>query len=310
VAFELKKRERVSRGVRRVVCNRIDRALSTLKNTDHHPAGDEAVHDARKRFKQIRGTLRLVRDELGEKTFARENRVYRDAGRPLSMVRDAKVLVDSLDKLLDHFHGRIKAGKFAWLRRALVNRRKTVRKQTLGRDHAVDRIVKALRSAQARVDDWPLRRRGWKAIENGLRDAYAKGRRAMKRAMKTPSDDALHEWRKRTKDLRYQLELVAGVSRKALAPLAERAKRLTDLLGDDHDLCVLGLIVHEQKRAKRSQLDVELLDALIAERRAALQKEGHRVGEKLYDRRPRDFVRHVKDCWKAGRRGEAKAQRK
>ena len=83
MSFALKERENIRKGIRRIACNRIEKALEAIgrKTTT---VSDHAVHDARKRFKEIRGALRLVRDEIGEKTFKRENQVFRDAGRPLS----------------------------------------------------------------------------------------------------------------------------------------------------------------------------------------------------------------------------------
>ena len=45
---------------------------------------DEAVHDARKRFKKLRALLKLVRDEVPRKTYRRENTWFRDTARPLS----------------------------------------------------------------------------------------------------------------------------------------------------------------------------------------------------------------------------------
>src|SRR5258705_4210525 len=136
MALELDKQDQVPGGIRKIVCKRIDKALAML-NGKNRSVSDKAVHDVRKRFKEIRGTLRLVRDELGEKTFRKENRAFRDAGRPLSELRDAKVLVDTLDNLLEHFQGRVKARQFAPLRRKLLEKRRQIRKKVLTQDHAV-----------------------------------------------------------------------------------------------------------------------------------------------------------------------------
>jgi hypothetical protein len=96
MAFELEKDETARKGIRRIACNRIEKALEAIGGKSSSMS-DHAVHEVRKRFKEIRGVLRLVRDEIGEKTFNRENQIFRDAGRPLSKLRDAKVMIDSLD---------------------------------------------------------------------------------------------------------------------------------------------------------------------------------------------------------------------
>jgi CHAD domain-containing protein len=301
MAFELEQGEKIPKGVRRIVCKRIDKALQTLKGKNG-AVSDSAVHDARRRFKEIRGTLRLVRDELGDKVFRRENRTFRDAGRPLSMLRDAKVLVDSLDGLIAHFDGRVKPQSLSRLRRRLLERRRETRKQVIRQDRAVPGIVRRVVDAKKRVENWPLRRRGWKAIEGGLRRAYALGRRAMKGVRAGASDEPLHEWRKRTKDLRYELELLQCIWPETLTPLAEQCHRLTDLLGDDHDLAVLRTVVQEESEDEPA-VENELLFALIDERRDMLQKEATALGEKLYEESVREFVRRLKGYWNTARPG-------
>src|SRR5262249_36869214 len=65
MAFALKADESAAKGVKRLVRKQIRNAIESLTK----PAGakqEEAVHDARKRFKKVRALLRLVRPELGE----------------------------------------------------------------------------------------------------------------------------------------------------------------------------------------------------------------------------------------------------
>lgn len=69
-------------------------------------------------------------------------------------------------------------------------------------------------------------------------------RRALRRALDAfaaggprASDEALHRWRRRLKDLVFLLE--ADATRKASGPLHRRSKRAAQLLGRDHDLSVL-----------------------------------------------------------------------
>jgi CHAD domain-containing protein len=318
MAFELKNGERIPKGIRRIVCTRIDDALETIADTKRSATAaakgtkatvataatavsDHAVHETRKRFKEIRGTLRLVRDELGEKNFRRENVTFRDAGRPLSALRDAKVLVDTLDELIRHFHGRVKARSFSKLRRALLDRQRAVRKQVLEQDHTVAGIVRRVRAARKRVGDWPLHKGGWRAIAGGLRQVYRQARRAMQTALAELSDEALHEWRKRTKDLRYELELLQCVWPETIEPLADQAHHLTDLLGEDHDLSVLKTVAREEAENTKPT-DNELLIALLDERRQAIQTEASELGQKLFEERPSEFIRRLHGYWKTSKK--------
>jgi CHAD domain-containing protein len=299
MAFELKPGKGVPKAIRRVVIERSDKALAALNGQRRAPH-DEPIHSARKRLKEIRATLRLVRGELGEKVFRRENRAYRDAGRPLSGVRDAAILIETLDNLVAHFMGRSRPASVSRLRRTLEVRRRATRRQALGREGAATKAAKAIRKARPRVKEWPLRHQGWKALRDGLRMAYGQGQRAMKHAGRNPSDTSLHEWRKRAQDLRYALELLQPEWPEMIKPLAEQTHRLTDLLGEDHDLAGLRTAIGEI-RGSGAHVNGELIDALIDERRQALRSEAFQLGRKLYDEPDAAFVKRLQDYWKASK---------
>lgn len=301
MAFELKKNENVPKGVRRIVCKRIDKALEAIGRSTRS-VSDTGVHEARKRFKEIRGVLRLVRSEIGEKTFQQENQTFRDAGRPLSELRDATVMIDSLDGLFAHFKRRIKPKSAAKFRRLLVGRRRDARKKILERDRAASDIVKKVKAARKRVEKWPLDRNGWKAIEGGLKNVYTQGRRAMGNARDDDADENLHEWRKRAKDLRYGMEFLEAIWPETIEPLAEQAHQLTNLLGDDHDLAVLRCIAEEcESETPEEGVNLELLFALIEERRRELKDQARELGRKIFEESPAEFVNRMKGYWKAGR---------
>jgi len=59
---------------------------------------DSSIHSSRKKLKKARATLRLIRDELPDGTFRSEHLALRDSARPLNAIRDAKLLIDALDR--------------------------------------------------------------------------------------------------------------------------------------------------------------------------------------------------------------------
>jgi hypothetical protein len=93
-----------------------------------------------------------------------------------------------------------------------------------------------------------------------------------------------------------------------IKPLAEQAHRLTDLLGEDHDLAVLSVIAEEEPSERRA-IDSELLLALIRERRSALQNEALELGKKLYEEGASQFVRRLKGYWKVAKTSVNDAER-
>ncbi|MGH2902868.1 MAG: CHAD domain-containing protein [Solirubrobacteraceae bacterium] len=105
-----------------------------------------------------------------------------------------------------------------------------------------------------------------------------------------------HAWRKRVKDLRYAAEILGARS------LARRADRLAELLGEEHDLVVLaGLLPppggapFKGRRGKRAR---KALLVRIARRRRRLRRRALREGERVYGRKPKQFVRRTRRAHK------------
>jgi hypothetical protein len=96
-----------------------------------------------------------------------------------------------------------------------------------------------LGDARTRSAGWTFARDSFGGLRPGLERIYSRGRKAMRRAETDPSDEHMHEWGKRAKDLWHAVQIVRPASPKRLKLLAQRAHELSDLLGDDHDLAVL-----------------------------------------------------------------------
>src|SRR3954470_10433076 len=90
-------REAPAHGARSALCEQIDEACRSLAGAH---ASDVDIHGARKAIKRSRAMLRLVRDALSRRVYRLANLTLRDAGRPLSAARDARVLMESLDDLV------------------------------------------------------------------------------------------------------------------------------------------------------------------------------------------------------------------
>jgi CHAD domain-containing protein len=298
MAFQLKANEPVGKGVKRIVRKQIDRALEELRSRG---ARDEAVHDARKGFKKVRAVLRLVRDELGDKVYRQENACFRDAGRPLTEVRDAKILIETLDKLTKHFADQVAAGAFGGVRKALQAHRQAVRKRVLEEEDAVSRVVEAVEGARARLRDWAIGRKGWAALQGGLERVYRAGHDAFAVASADPSVENLHEWRKQAKYLWHQLQVLEPVWPGVMDELGNQVHELTQLLGDDHDLAVLRQTVTADPDTFGGDSTLETLLALIDRRREELQQEAFLLGRRLYRDKPKAFTGRIKDYWKAWR---------
>src|SRR5262245_30963224 len=117
MSFRLNPHEAVCDGIKRVVFEQMDIILHAAQATSGNQ--DDAIHDARTSLKKIRALLRLVRDDINGDAFSQENICFRDAGRHLSAVRDAAVIPETFDKLVDHFSAQLTAEAFTELRKVL-----------------------------------------------------------------------------------------------------------------------------------------------------------------------------------------------
>src|SRR5262249_14754613 len=137
--------------------------------------------------------------------------------------------------------------------------------------------------------------RGFSALASGLKRTYKRGRLGRAAAADATTEN-LHEWRKRVKDLWYHLEILQPMRPEILGELAEKAHRLADLLGDDHDLAVLRSMLTEGAVSAGDEGPRVL--ALIDRRRAELQQEAGPLGDELYRDRPKDLVARLEAYWR------------
>jgi CHAD domain-containing protein len=288
--FRLHGGEGVADGLRRIARAQIDGAVEGLRDRDGTDVG-EAVHDARKSFKRLRALVRLARDELGTETYRRENTAFRDAGRGLAGARDAKVLVETLDGVTEAFADELPDDAFAPLRARLVTEAKAAHDRLEDDEDALREVLDALASARARVETWPLdSQAGYDMLGPGFARIYRRGRRARKAAARDTNAETLHELRKRVKDLWHAAQIARPVAPKTMRKLARRASKLSDVIGDDHDLAVL----RETAAARADALSAEereLLQTLIDRRRRRLQEEALARACRLYAAKPKKLAR-------------------
>jgi CHAD domain-containing protein len=284
--YRLAPDEPVPEGVERIALGRIDSALDELGGrTDSSP--EDAVHSARKDMKKLRALLRLVRGEIGDDVYRRETAAFRDVGRELAGLRDADVMIGTLDSL------ELPAKEAGPLRQALEAHK--LRTAAGARQQAAASAGDMLTATRERVADWPLETDGFGAFEEGLQRIYRQGRRNMRAARKQPTAESLHEWRKRTKDLWYHFAILEEAWPPVMQALADEAHELSDRLGDHHDLDVLLAWA-------RDHADPTAIETAVDERRLRLQADAFDYGTRLYADKPGVFVDRIGTWWKASAR--------
>ena len=290
MAYRLSFAEEVPDSFRSSVRDELATATTWLRD-DFEADPVEAIHEARKSLKKARALLRLVRPGLPKRVYRRENAALRDAGRLVSGARDADVMVETVDKLAERFVGRIPASHFDDLRARM--RAESLASRAGAGDGRAEAVA-MLDSVAGRIDDWPVEQCDWRTVAAGMERAYRRGRQAYAEADAEPTVERLHDWRKRVKDLWYHQRLTCPAWPGVLDAQAEEAHRLSEILGDDHDLAVLADIVSGDGDGPTALVDPDPLLELIAERRAELLAEARRLGARIYAERPKAFARRIR----------------
>ena len=305
--------ERLAAGLGRMAVAQAELAIEAIEDEAPTSRG-HSVHEARKAIKRLRTIVRLLEDELGPSACAREQASLRAAAAALAGAREAEVMLATLEGLLERnagaLAGRRQVGR---LHKHLSAQREQAERLA---EHPATRIAATneLRAFRARAGAWQLAERpGLGPVDSGLRRIYRDGRRRHRRAARGKGGrmQAMHQWRKRVKDLRYAAEVLerrelggrgsrsasarARAEAKWLRRLAARADELGELIGEEHDLAVLGQWLKAEGRSAGVRRPTRRrLQRLISKRRAELRRRALRDGRRLYRRSPGDFMARIR----------------
>jgi CHAD domain-containing protein len=304
MSFAFKRKESVAEGVCRIARKGVAKAQKACAKP-----GAESLHAARKQIKRLRALLRLLRPQIGKRSFAQAKDALWDAAQHLAPARDAHVLVQSLDHTAAGRDRRNPQGdRFAKLRKVLDARRREEEKRFAEHDRAAE-VHQKLAKALSRIEKLKLADGGWDAIGPGLKKSYKAAQRAHETAAAEQTPQNLHAWRKRMKDLLYHLELLHRIWPEQLCAMVEDFDRVTELLGDDHDLHML-----RQVAIKRS-VQIDLVDesaelmSLIEPRQQELRSRALKLGSQLLREDASAFCERLHGYWKLWKKKSSPAEK-
>ena len=302
MSFQLKSNESVGTGIKRCVRHELEKILkSVAPEKPGSKAETDAVHEIRKRFKKMRAALRLVREDLGDDIYHQENFCYRDAAKPLTAVRDAEMLVETVEKIRQQFADKINPQDLAKILSALNANQCEVTRRVLHKEKALPAVKEEATRALARLLEWRIDRNGWEALAVGLRRVYRQGHRALNLATEKPSVANLHEWRKQTKYLWHALQLLESAWKNHEKDLADEVHHLSRLLGEDHDLAVLRQVLAADPAVYGGHRFLKSLFVIIDHSREELERQAFELGQRLYKDPAKIFTARLESYWKASK---------
>lgn len=213
----------LARGTRRIALEQIDRALDQIDRPGV-PQG-EAVHEIRKSVKRLRALLRLVRPGLAE--HAALDALLRDAARKIAALRDAAVLLHTLDALAP--------GGLPAIRAAFAQ---APHGAPAAATDALATCRADLSTARTTLKGLVLHGAGPEVLQAGLTRTLLQAQTALHVALGDASPAAVHEFRKRVKDHLYHARLLTPLWPAMMLPHATAAEELGETLGLMNDIAV------------------------------------------------------------------------
>ena len=284
MSYELRQDETVGDGIQRIICHQIEaaiRASSAEQNGKGSP-----VHETRKHLKKARAALRFAAGEIEPALWKGEDRCLRKVAQLISEVRDAEVRLQTVRQLREFARGKKRSFQ------------ETEELLAFELDSFLAAFSEWPEEAKQRLTQTLERIRGWelddlrcKQLRRCVQKTYKRGRNALRAAIKKTSTKNLHTFRKRAKELWYQLRVLRPVAPAVFGELNDELMTIGQYLGQVHDLAFvaerLSVIGSARKHGDR------ILNALIDSRERELERTAIALGERFYAERPRQFAQRL-----------------
>jgi len=296
MAYRLKLNNTVEENVTRILDEQLEKAQYQLSESSIEESAN-AIHDARKRLKKSRSLLRLVRKSLDKGVYKDEKNALRDIGRSLAPARNGEAYQKTLNHLLKRYDDMLDLQAFSDLQQGLLDFHRSKLRSLTEEAEPMISVVSALKESRSRLSKLELQKTGWDALRKNLKRNYQQGQERFSVAYEEGSDRTFHEWRKRVKDLWYDLRLLQPTWSPVLSAFKAEAHQLAKYLGDDHDIAELRdfLTHHPTVNVQESHLMVLL--PLMGDRQQELRQQAKPLGQRLYAEKPNAFVKRMGDYW-------------
>ena len=295
--YSLRAGEDLTQGISRILQEQVAAGASEL--TNDRGASAVAVHEARKCIKRSRALLRLIAPAKS-KHYISEDRRLQQVGHKLGELRDAQAIVETLEDLRGRLlENDVEKGETS---RALAKEIKAAqafleaRRETTASDFAaashIQHLASQLEQSRQNLTALPITEIHFSLIASSIGICFRRGRRAFEKAYGQPESDNFHDWRKRVKNLRFQLAVIASIWPTVLGAYSEAAKDLEQMLGDDHNLSVMSSLLRENHSSRW-----QTLQAHIEERQTKLRQKARRAGSRLYAVPVKAWSRQLEASW-------------
>lgn len=246
-------------------------------------SAEAAVHEARKALRRARALLAIFASALPKSERRAVRAALQDARRSLSMIRDHTVAPLTLGALELSDEDRETA------KRVLDNAAEAVPHAAEIKQLLAEAATRAAAQSEALVAALPP------AIDDsvlyaGIADTYGEARKARRRAKSSKS--WFHTWRRRTKELVYQLEFLAKHAGPRASAIHEELGAVSDTLGSAVDLIMLREFVATHSQGIGDAAIAHLRDTLD-EHLEEHMKTARKHARDAFAQKPKKFAKRL-----------------
>lgn len=295
MSLQLKYQENFSNGVKRLIIAQCHIASESIERATDEDGRHQAVHEVRKAFKKIRACLRLVRDEIDY--YSEENKWFRDQGRLLSDIRDRTAHIEAVDMLKEQYNSELYKKSFMNLRNRMLDYRKELADKVFREENKLQNIQADLEDKLQKIPGWELEIQSFDDIRPSIKRTYSRGVNGLEDSLDDGEIENLHEWRKRVKYLRYQIDVLNRIWPQVFKTMEDELHDVTDLTGNLHDLHNLQDVILEFDDPFSDNEERILFNTLADKQQKYLKKHALLKGRKFYTDSPAKFCDSFEVYW-------------
>ncbi|MDQ3366261.1 MAG: CHAD domain-containing protein [Myxococcota bacterium] len=243
----------------------------------------KAVHDSRKALRRARAVLSMIAGALPKSERRAVKVALQEARRSLSTVRDHAVAPETLGELELAEDDRDTA------RRVVDNAAEAIPAVAELKQLLSEAAARAAAQAEALGAALPPELK-FSTVVDGIMDVYGQARRA--RRLSKTSRQWFHTWRRRTKELVYQLDFVADLAGARTLAIRSEIESVADHLSSAVDLVMLREFV--ETHGQGIGLDpVKQLRDVIDARLDDLMQSGRKAARDIFSQKQKKFGRRL-----------------
>jgi CHAD domain-containing protein len=293
VKLKIHEKEEFEQGVIRLFLSLHEESarLVLLKSHQH-----KSVHELRKNIKKIRGILRLVRHEIGQKKYEEMNTYYREMAAEVAVLRDDTSQIELLEGMMES----VKSNQVRKSISKAIRQVQAKRKKEFHNFYAQKKQLKVNRSFKEKMAEYKgliVLGNPEKFILKSLRKTYRGARQALKMARKSNDKEVYHDLRKQVKYLMYHLMTLSSALDEDMIAYTQKLNKLADYLGNLHDLDLFNGHIKEEKLIKLEPEKKKLMMKYIYRRRSYLRKKVHHSGNELFLSNSKNFSNKLFEVW-------------